>query len=72
MFESSPWVAERAWAARPFGSVEALYDAMVDAVTRAPREVRMDLIRAHPDLAANVSLTDRSPSASRRRPGWAG
>ena len=60
VFESSPWVAERAWAGRPFGSVDALYEAMVDVVARAPREVRMDLIRAHPDLAANVSLTPES------------
>ena len=60
MFEASPWVAERAWATRPFGSVEALHAAMFDAVERAPREVRMGLIRAHPDLAASVRLTEES------------
>ena len=60
VFENSQWVAERAWAARPFGSLDALFAAMADAVERAPREVRMALIRAHPDLAANTSLTDES------------
>jgi OHCU decarboxylase len=60
VFEQSPWVAERAWAGRPFGSVDALYGAMMDAVERAPHEVRMGLIRSHPDLAANVSLTQES------------
>jgi OHCU decarboxylase len=60
VFEQSPWVAERAWAARPFGTLDALYQTMLDAVDRAPREVRMALIRAHPDLAANVSLTAES------------
>jgi OHCU decarboxylase len=60
VFEASPWVAERAWAARPFGTVDALYAAMFDAVERAPREVRMGLIRAHPDLAASVRLTEES------------
>jgi OHCU decarboxylase len=60
VFEASPWVAERAWAARPFGTVEALYAAMFDAVERAPREVHMGLIRAHPDLAASVRLTEES------------
>jgi OHCU decarboxylase len=60
VFEASPWVAERAWAARPFGTVEALHAAMFDAVERAPREVRMGLIRAHPDLAASVRLTEES------------
>jgi OHCU decarboxylase len=33
---------------------------MFDAVERAPREVRMGLIRAHPDLAASVRLTEES------------
>lgn len=60
VFEQSPWVAERAWASRPFGSLDALHHAMVDAVERAPREVQLALIRAHPDLAANVSLTPES------------
>jgi OHCU decarboxylase len=60
VFEASPWVAERAWAARPFGTVDALYAAMFDAVERAPREVRMGLIRSHPDLAASVRLTEES------------
>ena len=46
VFEASPWVAERAWAARPFGSLDALYGVMLDAVTRAPREVQMALIRS--------------------------
>jgi 2-oxo-4-hydroxy-4-carboxy-5-ureidoimidazoline decarboxylase len=60
VFEQSPWVAERAWAARPFGSFAALHDAMVDAVERAPRDVQLALIRAHPDLAARVAMTDES------------
>ncbi len=60
VFEQSPWVAERAWASRPFGTLDALYEAMMDAVRRAPREVQLALIRAHPDLAVNVSLTPES------------
>lgn len=60
VFEQSPWVAERAWASRPFGSLDTLHQTMVDAVERAPREVQLALIRAHPDLAANVSLTPES------------
>ena len=60
VFEQSPWVAERAWAGRPFGTLDTLYDAMLDAVGRAPEEVRMALIRAHPDLAASVALTEES------------
>jgi OHCU decarboxylase len=60
VFEQSPWVAGGAWAVRPFGSLDALHQAMVDVVERAPREAQLALIRAHPDLAANVSLTPES------------
>src|SRR5215210_1825783 len=60
VFEQSPWVAERAWASRPFGTLDALHETMVNAVERAPREVQLALIRAHPDLASRVSMTDES------------
>jgi 2-oxo-4-hydroxy-4-carboxy-5-ureidoimidazoline decarboxylase len=51
IFEYSPWIAEQAAAARPFGGVKALLAAMKDAVDRAPSEQLMKLIKGHPDLA---------------------
>ncbi len=51
VFEHSPWVAEGAHRAGPFASVEALHGAMVEVVRAAPRERRLALIRAHPQLA---------------------
>lgn len=50
-FEHSPWVAEGAWAARPFASVDALHAAMIEVVTRAPRDTQIAFLRAHPELA---------------------
>ena len=35
VFEHSPWIAERAWAARPFDSPEALHAAMIGVVRAA-------------------------------------
>src|SRR3981189_215693 len=51
VFEYSPWVAERAASARPFSGVNQLFDAMKVAVDRAASELRLALIKAHPDLA---------------------
>ena len=51
VFEHSPWIAQRAFAARPFASVAALHVAMVDAVQRAPREAQVALLNVHPELA---------------------
>lgn len=51
VFEHSPWVAQRAWHARPFSSVDALHEAMMAAVREATRDEQLALVRAHPELA---------------------
>ncbi len=51
VFEHSPWVAERAYGKRPFGSIDALHRAMMNVVSQAGREEQLALIRAHPELA---------------------
>jgi 2-oxo-4-hydroxy-4-carboxy-5-ureidoimidazoline decarboxylase len=51
IFEYSPWIAEQAASARPFAGVNALFAAMKAVVDRAPAELRLALIKGHPDLA---------------------
>ena len=51
IFEYSPWIAEQAAFSRPFAGVGPLFEAMKAAVDRAPSELRLALIKAHPDLA---------------------
>ena len=51
IFEHSPWVAEAAAAMRPFAGVASLFAAMKAAVEGASDDVRLKLIKAHPDLA---------------------
>ena len=51
IFEYSPWIAEQAASSRPFAGIGPLFDAMKAAVDRAPSELRLALIKAHPDLA---------------------
>jgi OHCU decarboxylase len=55
VFEHSPWIAERAWHKRPFCSVDELHRAMLDAV--ASRDEKLQLARAHPELAGGEALT---------------
>ncbi|MDP1749456.1 MAG: 2-oxo-4-hydroxy-4-carboxy-5-ureidoimidazoline decarboxylase [Reyranella sp.] len=57
-FELAPWVAEAAWAKRPFSSVTALHDAMIGAVRAAPRERQLEFLRGHPDLAGKAARAD--------------
>src|ERR1700728_2134574 len=51
IFEYSPWIAEQVAVERPFAGVTDLFGAMKAAVDQAPSELRLALIKAHPDLA---------------------
>ena len=64
VFEHSPWVAERAWPARPFAGLEALHGAMVDAVRRATPASLIALLRAHPDLAGKAARAGTMTASS--------
>ena len=57
IFEHSPWVAEIAWDARPFATIDALHAAMVDAVGKAKGDAQLALICAHPELAGKEAAT---------------
>ena len=56
VFEHSPWVAARAFAAGPFASVDALHQAMMRAVHDAPHADQLQLLRAHPELAGKAAV----------------
>jgi len=60
VFEHSPWVAERAWVHKPFGSVKALHAAMVSEVERAHHVAQLALLCAHPDLGTRASVSAAS------------
>jgi 2-oxo-4-hydroxy-4-carboxy-5-ureidoimidazoline decarboxylase len=51
VFEHSPWVAQRVWRKRPFASIDALHEAMMQVVSAATKEEQLALVRAHPELA---------------------
>jgi 2-oxo-4-hydroxy-4-carboxy-5-ureidoimidazoline decarboxylase len=62
VFENSPWVAERVFAARPFRDTDALHRAMIGEVERATPEEKLALLRAHPDLGTRARVSDTSRS----------
>ena len=64
VFESSPWIAERAWTTRPFADLDALHRSMVEVVNSATEEQQLALIRAHPDLVGAAALAGTLTPAS--------
>src|SRR5438067_4543858 len=60
VFEHSPWIAARPAAKRPFQNRAELFAALCETVMKATHEEKLSLIRAHPDLVGEASLTDES------------
>lgn len=69
-FEGSPWVAQRAWSARPFADTHHLHRSLCQSTYDASEEEKLSLIRAHPDLAGRAaregSLTPESTAEQTR------
>ena len=65
IFEHSPWVAASVTHQRPFSSLTDLHAAMCAAMRAAPKSQQLELIRAHPELAARIQMTEDSVSEQR-------
>lgn len=72
IYEHSPWVAQRAAAKRPFRNLQQLQEAMADEVRNAREEERLQLIRAHPELAGKAAVRGELTEESTREQKGAG
>ena len=72
VFEHSAWVAEAAWAARPFASVAQLHAAMVNVVESSGLARQVALLNAHPALAGREAQAGTMTEASTREQSRAG
>jgi len=72
VFENAPWVAEGAFAMRPFATVADLHAAMMRAMATAGEAERLALIRGHPELASKVASAGAMTAESRREQGSLG
>jgi OHCU decarboxylase len=69
VYEHSPWVAEAVYDARlrpAHDGIKAMHAAMIEAVETAPRERKLELLRAHPDLAGRLAIRGELTPASTR------
>jgi 2-oxo-4-hydroxy-4-carboxy-5-ureidoimidazoline decarboxylase len=68
VFEHSPWIAETAWAKRPFTSLENLHAALMNVVRESGGTTQTGLIQAHPDLVGQAALAGTlTPESSREQ-----
>ncbi len=72
LFERSPWVAERTWPRRPFGSLAELHRELAATVDAASLEEKTELIRSHPDLVGRMAAEQPLGELSSREQAAAG
>ena len=72
VYEHSPWIAERAFAKRPFATREALQSALHAALHASSDDEKLALIRAHPTLAGQEADAGTLTEASAREQAAAG
>lgn len=63
VYEQSPWIAEAAFARRPWASIAALAASLKGVVDSASTDAQEALLRAHPDLGGR-ELADGTLTAS--------
>jgi 2-oxo-4-hydroxy-4-carboxy-5-ureidoimidazoline decarboxylase len=72
VFEHASWVAEAAADRRPYATVTALHQALMQAVYRAPRETRLAFVRGHPELGGKIARAGAMTDASKAEQGGLG
>lgn len=65
--EHSPWVAERAFVDGPFADALELHAAFDRALHAAERELQLEVLRAHPELAAERVIPRAALTPESRR-----
>ena len=72
VYEHSPWIAQAAWAQRPFTTLTQLKHALATVVRRSSREAQIGLIQAHPELASKAAVAGQLTQESNHEQNKAG
>lgn len=70
--EHSPWVARRAWHRRPFGTRQALFEALSAEIHGASDAEQLALLRVHPELAGQEARAGTMTADSQSEQGRLG
>jgi 2-oxo-4-hydroxy-4-carboxy-5-ureidoimidazoline decarboxylase len=72
VFEHSPWIAETAFAKKPFADLKNLHRALCETVKNSGEENQLALIRTHPDLVGKIALAGQLTKESTNEQASAG
>ena len=60
VFEKTIWIAERAYALKPFKNYEELSSKILETYENSTKEKHLEIFNSHPNLAVEKTLTEDS------------
>jgi 2-oxo-4-hydroxy-4-carboxy-5-ureidoimidazoline decarboxylase len=72
VFEHAPWVTKLAAGGRPYPTIAALHDGLMQAVHGAPVATQLAFVRGHPQLGGKLARAGAMTAASRSEQGSLG
>jgi len=60
VFEKTDWIAEKAYALKPFNNFQELFSKMMEIFENSKKEKHIEILNAHPHLAVEKKLTEDS------------
>jgi len=60
VFEKTDWIAEKAYALKPFNNFQELFSKMMEIFENSKKEKHLEILNAHPHLAVEKKLTEDS------------
>ena len=60
IFEKTDWIAEKAYDSKPFNNLNELFSIMMEIFEKCKKDVHLEILNAHPDLAVEKKLTEDS------------
>ena len=60
VFDKTDWIAEKAYALKPFNNFQELFSKMMEIFENSKKEKHIEILNAHPHLAVEKKLTEDS------------
>ena len=67
IFENASWIAEKLYNQKPFASFEELSLKIINIFESCPKEKKLEILNAHPDLADRAKITFLTPDSKKEQ-----
>ena len=67
IFENASWIAEKLYDQKPFSGFKELSSKMIDIFETSPKERKLEILNAHPDLGDKTKISSLTPDSKKEQ-----